>query len=406
MNCEEVKISLHDFVDELSDDFMKREIEVHLRSCNRCFQEYKRLIIFFDRLKELPYTVDPPKEIIELLSTELLKRSMDEKAREAALHLSNIRKIKKEQAAQEKKFKQTRGAVRKSLVSRTIMIPGISRAYPASPKFDLTKTILTLLPLVLIAVGYFIYDFQKFNSPWKVKSIEGKITINGVLNHLGKISQGESLFTNEESKAIIHVPKVGIVEVNENSLVVLEKAKDGDNRITLQHGTIRVANTSDMPDFAVELKNCFVSDRGGEFIVSVDDTAGAKIFVNFGFVEIHSNGEDLFLSEGYNCEIRNGFRIGTPYRVDALDSLKEEVKNFDYKNGGDDSIAKIISYARESDMLTLLALIPHASQLQRQVLFQKITNRFPPPEGVTRMGIIRAEKEMLYLWWQEIEWQL
>jgi hypothetical protein len=86
--------------------------------------------------------------------------------------------------------------------------------------------------------------------------------------------------------------------------------------------------------------------------------------------------------------------------------LKSEVEKFDYENGGDDSIQKIISTANKEDILTLLALIPNASQLQRQVLFQVIANHYPPPTGVTRMGIIKADFEMLYKWWDEIEWQI
>ncbi|MHB8930668.1 MAG: anti-sigma factor family protein, partial [Melioribacteraceae bacterium] len=73
MNCEEVKISLHDFVDETLDGFMKREVETHLRTCDNCFNEYKKIRNFFDILKNLPYTIEPPKGIVESFSAELLK---------------------------------------------------------------------------------------------------------------------------------------------------------------------------------------------------------------------------------------------------------------------------------------------------------------------------------------------
>jgi len=32
MNCEELKIGLHDYVDGAADDFVKREIDKHLRT--------------------------------------------------------------------------------------------------------------------------------------------------------------------------------------------------------------------------------------------------------------------------------------------------------------------------------------------------------------------------------------
>jgi hypothetical protein len=128
--------------------------------------------------------------------------------------------------------------------------------------------------------------------------------------------------------------------------------------------------------------------------------------VEFGFVEIGYKNQSYFVSEGYVCEIKNNYPPGIPYRLNASDTLKNEVEKFDYENGGDDSVQKIISTAHNEDMLTLLALIPNTSQLQRQLLFQVVANHYPPPSGVTRMGIIKADSEMLNKWWEEIEWQI
>ena len=405
MNCEEVKISMHDFIDELLDGLLKRDIETHIRTCDQCFNEYKRIKKFFDKLKNLPYTIEPPKEIIETFSAELLSRSLKDDLPESAQPAVNLRKLKKEQEEQEKQLKKARGAVRKSLVFRTMMISRVRHSLPFNG-INWGKVLLILFPLVLIAAGYFIYDFQKNNSPWKVITNQGTIAINGFVNHTGKIAQGESLFTENNSKASIHIPKIGNVEVNENSLIVLKKAKDGDNIIILRQGSINVTNTSNMPDFSIELKNYIVIDRGGEFSISIDEDSNIKIFVRFGFAEINNGEETIYLDEGYICEIRTGVGIGSPYRDDASEQLKEEIKNFDYQNGGEKSLNKIVELATEKDMLTLLALIPNSSQMGRQILFQAITNKFPPPESVTRMGIIKSDSQMLYLWWQEIEWQL
>lgn len=405
MNCEEVKISMHDFVDELLDGFMKRDMETHIRTCDKCFNEYKRIKKFFDKLKDLPYTIEPPKEIIETFSAELLSRSLKEEMTDLVQPAVNLKKLKKEQTRQEKQLKKARGALRKSFVSKTIIVSRISHRLP-STGINWGKFLLILLPLVLITAGYFIYDFQKNNSPWKVITNQGTIAINGFVNHTGKIAQGESLFTENNSIASIHIPKVGNVEVNENSLIVLKKAKEGDNIIILRQGYINVTNASNMPDFSIELKNCIVIDRGGEFSISIDADDNVKIFVSFGFAEISNGEETIYLDEGYICEIRAGFGLGTPYRDDASELLKEEIKNFDYQNGGEKSLNKIVELATEKDMLTLLALIPNSSQMRRQILFQAIANKFPPPESVTRMGIIKSDSQMLYLWWQEIEWQL
>jgi len=186
----------------------------------------------------------------------------------------------------------------------------------------------------------------------------------------------------------------------------LKKAKDGDNRITLEKGLVKIKNVSQEPDFAVDLKNGSVIDRGGEFTVYVDEFENAKISVDLNFTEILKDNESYFLSEKYSCDIINGNKPGTPYRLDAPDTLIKEIKKFDYNNGGDYSINNIIATAQKQHMLTLLAIIPQVSQARRETLFQTITNHFPPPENVTRMDILKADKKMLQIWWEEIRKQL
>lgn len=404
MNCEEVKIGLHDFVDELSDGFMKREIEVHLRTCDKCFNEYKKLKNFFDKLKDLTNTVEPPDGIILDFSSKLLERSIKEDLKEKII--SEPEKIKQEQINLERSMRESRGALRKSVLSMTLMATEISKAIPSPSRINWSRIILILLPFVLLATAYFVYDLQKNNSPWKLKTSEGKILINGKENNTGTISESESLLSSDSSKTEILIPRIGSIVVYQNSIIILKKAKDGDNRITLEKGLVKIKNVSEEPDFGVDLKNSSVIDKGGEFTILVDEFGNAKISINLGFTEIINNNESYLLSEKYVCDIINGNKPGTPYRSDAPDTLIKEIKKFDYNNGGDNSINNIITTAQKPDMLTLLAIIPRASQTKRETLFQTIANHFPPPENVTRMDILKADKKMLHIWWEEIREQL
>ncbi|NJD22261.1 MAG: zf-HC2 domain-containing protein [Melioribacter sp.] len=404
MNCEEVKIGLHDFVDELSDNFMKREIEIHLRTCDKCFNEYKKLKNFFDKLKDLTSTIEPPDGIIQAFSSKLLERSIKEDLKEKII--SDPEKIKQEQIHLEKSIMESSGALRKSILSMALTTADVSKAMPSASRINWSRVILILLPFVLLATAYLVYDLQKNNSPWKIKSSEGRILINGKENNIGPISEGESLLSSDSSKTEILIPRIGSIVVYQNSIMILKKAKDGDNRITLEKGLVKIKNVSQEPDFAVDLKNGSVIDRGGEFTVYVDEFENAKISVDLDFTEILKDNESYFLSEKYSCDIINGNKPGTPYRSDAPDTLIKEIKNFDYNNGRDYSINNIIATAQRQDMLTLLAIIPQVSQAKRETLFQTITNHFPPPENVTRMDILKADKKMLQIWWEEIRKQL
>ncbi|MEW6506795.1 MAG: hypothetical protein AB1432_03500 [Bacteroidota bacterium] len=406
MNCEEIKISLHDFVDELLEENYKKEIETHLKSCNNCFAEYKKIKKFFEKLKSLPYTIDPPDNLIEQLTEELLKIAESEQREEESKPKVNIKKLKREQAKQEKILKNSRGVFRKSRVTKSIFTTKISA--PLSPRLGLDpkKTILTLLPLVLFAVGYFVYDFSLINSPWKVRTITGNVLINGQIRASERWEENESLVTENDSKAVIYVPNTCRIEVDANSFLILNKAKDKGNRIKLVKGSIRIINNNLLPYLAIEIDNSVIHNRGGTIAITIDDNSITSVKVEYGYLEIEEKGRVFFVDEGYTCEIRPNFHSGTPHRIDAPDELKDEIRSLDYEFGGDSSIQKIISIAAESDMLTLLALIPRSSEMLRTVIFNKISAYYPPPAGVTLEGIVKLDPEMIEKWWFEIEWQI
>lgn len=401
MTCEEVKISLHDYVDQQLNDQMKREIAFHIRSCENCLTEYKKLTKFFLYLKEFPAVQEPPKDIVEMVRITLLHQSnqlYDAKHRDDSPRGRKLRQEKEKQARI--LYNQQKAGERRDKKQKV-----------KNPSFftlnkELKRTIITLLPLFAIALGYFIYDLHKYNYPWEVRNINGVLLINGTTIANGNWSQDETLTTEDNSSATVLIPKIGTLDIGPLSVLNLVRAKDGSNEIQINRGTVTINNSIDMPELIVKAENVDIIDRGGQFTVQNTGYEGAIISVKFAFVELEYNGDTYYIDENYSCKVRSGFRPGIPFHKDASDSLKAAIENFDYKNGGESAVEKIIALAKEHDALTLLALIPQVKQLQRQIIFQEISNRFPPPESVTRAGILRLEQEMLYRWWVEIEWQI
>ncbi len=402
MICEEVNINLHDYVDEQLDDITKREVEYHIRNCDLCFKNYKKMMVFFDKLKQLPAVIDPPKEILESVKTELMRMQGLATSGDHKISAKDAKRIQKEKEKQEKKLLNERAVVRKSKVTKRIY----KKPYNPGLSPEVKKIFLTVLPLAIIAFGYFLYDFHKYNYPWRIVNIEGSAFIGGRNDNSDKWQQGELLTTNEFSKTAVHVPKVGTLEVGYNSKLFLDKAKDGANTVTLKLGKVHLSNIEYMPDFTILVNGFKIIDRGGKFEIENTSFNVAKLTVGYAFAEIIFNGISFMVDENHTCILRKGFRPGTPVNINSSDSMRAAVEWFDFENGGENAIEKILSLSKEQDVLTLLALLPNVPQLQRQIIFQEISNRFPPPESVTRAGIIRLDKEMLYTWWQEIEWQL
>lgn len=381
----------------------KKQVEKHLRNCNSCSIEYRKLIKFFEMLKGIPFTIDIPADLVGKLTSELIEESI--KDNKATKHVLNVRKIKNEQLKQEEKLKNTRGAIRKSKTTRSISKSYATQILPVNTGFTFKNTLLMLIPIFFIAIGYLVYDFTLINSPWKVKSINGVHYINGFEDYKGLWNKGETLTTKENVITIVSIPNTGKLEVHSNSSILLEQAKDGDNKIKLNRGEIKIINSSVLPDLMISLKDLIIYNRGGIINISLNNQTG-KVHVEYGLAEIKTADQNILVGEGYIFEFLNNNTNFIPYRADASDSLKLILLQNIYQKGSDADVEKAIKISRSKDMLSLLALIPYVSASKRGILFQAIANNFPPPSSVTFEGIIKLNKKMLLDWWYEIEWQI
>lgn len=401
MNCEEVKIFLNDYIDEELDEVTRHEVEYHIRNCDSCIKDYKKFMLFFERLKDLPIAINPPTDLIDKIKDELLKESGVKSQTDLKLSRLETKKILKERKRQTQSLSKINPVVKKSKATKQLAKKRLHIDTASS-----TKNFLKfVLPLLLLVIGYIIYDQSRINHPWQVIALEGTIRIDNKANET-KWFKGSTLKTDENSKAKILVPSVGVVYVEANSNIELETAKKGNNEIKINDGKLKVLNTELIPSLKLLINNIEIIDRAGEFETAVDVYKNIEVDVKSGFVEIIHNDKKYLVDKNYTCKIQRGMKPGIPIRKDASDSLKLAVDWFEFRNGGNQAVEKIINFSRQSDMLTLLALIPRVNQLQRQIIFQIISNYFPPPETITRAGIIRLDEEMLYRWWEEIEWQI
>jgi hypothetical protein len=404
LNCEEVKLYLHDYVDELLDKTVLKELEAHLNSCDACFERYNKLASILNKVKDLPGIMELPFNLREKFSDELFRRSDEKNASEGVDVKGNTKKFLKNHARLEKELKKARKGNKTTLIDIRFYKIVLKKIFKKD-KLNIKRALLTVLPLAVIGIGYYLYDYSKINSPWEIEWKYGNYSVNDVDNANLKLAKGEWLTTKDSSQVTLYVPQTGRIELNSNTKVILSNPKNGDNKLILKKGTIKVITTAQIPYLSVELKHYSVKDIGGVFTVSKYDNVKEKVFVNFGMVEILYKGNSFMLDEGYNCELIEGKQPGTPYRFDSTDSLKYFVREFD-SNMSEILIDKIILESVSSDALTLLAMIPKVSPIKRQILFQKISNFFRPPKDVTRMGIVTLNSDMLDSWWNEIEWQI
>ena len=406
ITCEEVKISLHDYVDNAVNKKTKREIEEHFRTCKSCYAEYNKITLFLGRLKDLAEGTEPPNDIVENFSKELLERTLIEKEKEQVFE-EKKKKHKKERKQQSKPSQPAGFEKRQSEFSKSFVKDyQTSKFSLITSSINIKKTLKTILPLVLIGIGYLVYQFLQVNTPWQLDINHGYYYINGKEDLTGKLDKGQTLEVQDSSLINVFVPHSGRIDVQSLSSITLIDGNDNKNVVALNSGAIRITTTVLIPKLFVDVEDFSIRDVGGVFSVKYKDSGDVIVFVEFGLVQIFYKGQSYYVNEGYYNELRSDQLPGTPYRFDASDSLKQLINTFDLYGESNLLIGKIIDNVSKSDALTLLALIPRVSAVNRQLLFQKLANFIPPPNTVTRMGIITLNREMLNNWWNEIEWQI
>ena len=404
--CEEVKINLHDYFDDQLDKKTRREVEEHIRSCQSCLAHFNDMSLFFGRLKDLAEGVDPPDDLLKKISNELLEKSLSLKALELQTNKKDKKKKKQEKIIQEKIRKEEQSILKDIPISKKINDKKVFRKQYFGKRLALKKTLKTIFPLLLIVLGYSVYQYLQINTPWQLDIERGFYTINGKEELTGKLEKEATLAAMDSSLVVVYVPQTGRIEVNGNSSFTLVEGNNKGNIVSLKRGKIKMITTALMPKFSVIVGDYQIKDIGGVFTVKLDSAGNADLFVEFGLARVFYKDYSYFVDEGYYCDFHKGKRPGVPYRFDATDSLKQFIHKFDLVGSDNNLVDGIVAQTGRSDALTLIALIPRVSTIKRQTIFQKLANFFPPPKTVTRMGIITLDQDMLNDWWNEIEWQI
>ncbi|OGU55371.1 MAG: hypothetical protein A2V66_04150 [Ignavibacteria bacterium RBG_13_36_8] len=394
MKCDEVKSYLDEYFEGSLTDDVNQEIQEHLKECESCNNEYKLLTNFLLQAKYLKTGINTPKEILDGISDALIRLSTKAGEGEKAFSKRQLDEIKKAMRQELGKKDET------SKPDRTVKKVRIKREIDR-------KTIIWLFVIIVICAGiYFYIDISKNNSPWSIKLISGLYRVNARIDNSMLLKVNNNLSTDPNSKVGITVPRVSRIELDQNSSITLLKAKDGDNRVKLNKGTLIVDSKVDRSGLTILTAVISVQEIGGRYSLTVDDVGNNRIEIFEDLVEVTLESKIIPLAANYICEIKKNGEVSVPYHKDAGLVLRQELKNFQYYNGGRSSLSAILSAATEFDALSLWYLLSLTSVYDRLAVYDKLYSFYPVPKGVTQDGIMRLDDLMLRLWWDEIEWQL
>lgn len=232
---------------------------------------------------------------------------------------------------------------------------------------------------------------------WSIEIISGQ-SIKGN----DKLEVGETLETDADSRAKVRVANIGQVEIAPNSRLQLVKTEATEHRLSLEQGKIQAFIVAPPRLFVVDTPSAVAVDLGCAYTLEVDKEGNSKLHVTSGYVALERDGRESIVPAGGMAITKKGKGLGTPYYEDVSAQFQKAVYQFDFENGGANSLKTILVNSREKDALTLWHLLSRTKDADREQVFKTLNKLVKLPANTTKDGILRLDKEMLKLWQEEI----
>jgi hypothetical protein len=268
---------------------------------------------------------------------------------------------------------------------------------------------------ILFTLGVTLFFVRTKSGPetgptWDVASLQGAPQIGtkaiAANQAPAKLHVGQTIVTNNDSRASLSQSDLGEIRIDPNSRVRLVQTDANRKRIQLDVGTIHAAIWAPPGTFVVDTPSAVAIDLGCSYTLHIATDGSGTLRTTFGWVGFHLNGRDSFIPAGAMCATRPELGPGIPYFEDATPAFREAIAQFDSspENSAARSaaLATILSEARKHDALSLWHLLSRTTAAEREQVYARFAAIVPPPEGVTRGGILNLDQSMLDLWWNSL----
>jgi hypothetical protein len=241
---------------------------------------------------------------------------------------------------------------------------------------------------------------------WDVAVIVGTPRIGAsVLVGEGRMAVGQTLTTDEGSRAKMAVSDIGQVTVDERTRVRLVDTRDGHHRLALDRGTLHAAIAAPPGQFVVTTPSATATDLGCIYSLHVDEDGSGMLSVEAGWVAFEERGRESFVPAGASSRTDRVNGPGTP-RYDETDQAFRDALD-DVDNGRDTarraaSLRYVLEHARGRDAMTLWHLIPRVGAAERIAVVDALASRVPMPPAVTRDAVLRLDRAALDEWWDTL----
>jgi hypothetical protein len=280
------------------------------------------------------------------------------------------------------------------------------RLAPVSWRPRFAAIAVTLILLAGLAAFWF-YRVESRPS-WEVARLDGAPRIGSTkMNEKSRLAVGQWLETDEVSRAKINVGSIGQVEIDPNTRVRLLQTRATEHRLELARGRLSARIWAPPRLFFVDTPSAVAADLGCAYTLEVDDAGGSLLRVTSGWVALQLKNRESMVPAGAACATRPGIGPGTPYFEDASVVFRSALSRVDFEfqkaTEWKTALETVLRESRPRDTLTLWHLLSRVEASDRMLVYDRLAALAPPPDGVTREGIMQLDAGMMNSWKEELE---
>ena len=263
--------------------------------------------------------------------------------------------------------------------------------------------------IVVAALGAFWFYKWESRPSWEVARLNGAPWIGSTrMSDRSRLAVGEWLETDDVSRAKINVGSIGQVEIDPNTRVRLLQTQPTEHRLELARGKMSARIWAPPRLFFVDTPSAVAADLGCAYTLEVDDAGSSLLRVTSGWVALQLKDRESMVPAGAACATRPGIGPGTPYFEDASEGFRTALSKLDFEPQDTEGVRinilkQVLMESRPRDTLTLWHLLYRVDGADRALVYERMSALIPPPDGVTREGILQLDEKMLHLWKGHLE---
>jgi len=260
------------------------------------------------------------------------------------------------------------------------------------------------VPLAAAAVLALFLIGRRERNTWDITTLAGRPLVGDLrLAASGRLHVGDWVQTDDSSRALIAVGKIGELQVQPDTRLQLIVANPNEHRLALARGAIKAKVTAVPRLFFVDTPAGTAIDLGCEYTLETDSLGKGLLHVTGGEVEFQTGSRTSRVPLGALVQTRPGAGPGTPYVDDAPAPFVQALVGFDFEHRHARTVRNILALARPQDALSLWHLLQRVDPGLRGTVYDRLAALVPPPPGVTRRGALALESRSLEGYWTKIQ---